>query len=140
VRFFCTRKCESGVTGEIEVRYLTSFTFCHAFGKDAADKITNALDELNLPLDHLLSVSTDGPNVNKTIKRLLNDSVKRARGNESPGLVYIGFCTIHVVSNSFRKVIEHYGKPLEDLVINLFYFFRMWILPGGKILKRCKTN
>ena len=125
VRFFSTREVDSVTVGAVEIRFLSSFTFGHAFGQDVAEAIVSKLDELDLPLERLLSISTDGPNVNKTIKRLLNESVKKARGNGSPGLVDVGFCTIHAVSNSFRKAIEHFGKPIEDLVINLYYFFKM---------------
>lgn len=124
VRFYCSPQMDSCKVGGVEVRFLASFTFGHAFGENVADAITTKLEQLNLPLAHLLSVSTDSPNVNKTVKRLLNNSVKQARGNGAPGLVDIGFCTIHVVSNSFRKAIEHYGKALEDLIINLYYFFK----------------
>ena len=40
-------------------------------------------------------------------------------------LVDTGSCQIHVAHNSFRKGIEAYGEAIENLCIDLFYFFKL---------------
>ena len=62
--------------------------------------------------------------MNKRVKRLLNETVQSSR-QEEIGLVDVGFCSIHVVANAFKKALVNFGKPLEDLVLALFYFFRL---------------
>ena len=37
----------------------------------------------------------------------------------------MGSCQIHVAHNSFRKGIEAYGEAIENLCIDLFYFFKL---------------
>ena len=64
------------------------------------DKIVEILKDLKLPLSEVLFVSSDGPNINKTIKRKLESSIQESGGK---GIVDVGFCTLHVVHNSFRK-------------------------------------
>ena len=106
----------------VEVRFLKSLFFGHAYSENVSS-IRSVLEEIVLPLDKLLSISTDGPNVNKGIKRLLDNAVKDVRSQG--GFLDIWFCSLHVVSNAFRKAVEHFGREVEDLVIELFYFSRM---------------
>ena len=40
-------------------------------------------------------------------------------------LVDMGSCQIHVAHNPFRKGIEAYGEAIENLCIDLFYFFKL---------------
>ena len=96
VRFYCERM------GQVEVRFIQSMFFGHAFGDNVASSIEQVLGELQLPLSNLLSISTNGPNVNKRVKRLLNETVKSSR-QEEIGLVDVGFCSIHVVANGFKE-------------------------------------
>ena len=118
VRFHCER------TGQVEARFIRSMCFGHAFGDNVASTIEKVPGELQLPLSNLLSISTDGPNVNKRVKPLLNETVQSSR-QEEIGLIDVGFCSIHVVANAFKKALVNFGKPLEDIVLDLFYFFRL---------------
>ena len=75
-----------------------------------------------MPLKNLLSISSDGPNVNKAIKANINTKLQ---GHFKRQLVDTGSCQLHVVHNTFRKGIEAYGEHVEHLCIDLFYFFKL---------------
>ena len=53
-------------TGQISTQYLKSIMFGHAKGKDVVNALLDALAEKNyeLPLSQLMSIGSDGPNVN----------------------------------------------------------------------------
>ena len=40
-------------------------------------------------------------------------------------LVDTGPCQLHVVHNSFRKGVEGYGSDVENLCIDMYYFFKL---------------
>ena len=101
------------VHGEVKVRFLKAVMFGHAFAKTVADEIWRTLQQSGLSSRFFLSLSSDGPNVNKSIKQ----SIKQ--------LVDTGSCQIHVAHNSFRKGIEACGEAIENLCIDLFYFFKL---------------
>ena len=73
-------------------------------------------------LDSSLSLSSDGPNVNKSIKQSINNKLEEHFKRQ---LVDTGSCQIHVAHTSFRKGIEAYGEAIENLCIYLFYFFKL---------------
>ena len=41
-----------------------------------------------------------------------------------PGLVDIGSCSIHVIHNAFGKGLEHYGKDVDQLCLDLYSLFK----------------
>ena len=67
-------------------------------------------------MKYLLSLSSDGPNVNKAIKTIINSKIK---ANHQRKLVDTGPCQLHVVHNSFRKGVEGYGSNMENLCIDI---------------------
>ena len=73
-------------------------------------------------LKFLLSISSDGPNVNKTVQANINAKLKQCFKRQ---LVNTGSCQLHVVHNTFRKGLESYAKDIENLCIDLFYFFKL---------------
>ena len=75
-----------------------------------------------MPLKCLLSLSSDGPNVNKAMKTNIN---KKLMTKCSRHLVNTGSCQLHVVHNSFKKGVEAYGEDIENLCIDLFNFFKL---------------
>lgn len=108
---------------EISVRFLQTLFFGHAKGHDVAKKILDSLQEsgYHLPLSGLISLSSDGPNVNKTIWTTINTALV---DEGLPGLMPFIPCTIHVVHNAFRAGINAYGEASEELALDLFYWLK----------------
>ena len=115
----------SSIEGEVSVRFLKAVHFGHA----TADIVSEALLELgdgddpevNLPMKNLISLSSDGPNVNKSIHRKINESLK-AGGN--PGLLDFEPCNLHTVHNAFRKGLNCFGSDAEELTFDMYQFFK----------------
>ncbi|XP_015759407.1 PREDICTED: uncharacterized protein LOC107338689 [Acropora digitifera] len=86
-------------------------------------KIVDTLQEVGyqLPLSGLISLSSDGPNVNKTIWNTVN---KVLVDEGLPGLMPFIPCNIHVVHNAFRAGLNSYGEASEELAIDLFYWLK----------------
>lgn len=108
--------------GRVVVRYLTSVFLGHATADIMLGEIVSTLNRDEIPLRNLVHVSTDGPNVNKSLLEKLEVACKNAG---SPGLVNIGPCNIHVVHNSFAaglKVIEHWG--IEEFLLDIHQWFK----------------
>ena len=108
--------------GEVKVRFLKALMFGHAFGKTVGDELRKTVEESGLSPRFLLSLSSDGPNVSKSIKQNINNKLQE---NFKRQLVDTGSCQIHVACNSFGKGIEAYGEAVENLCIDLFYFFKL---------------
>ena len=85
--------CET--SGEIRVRFLKALMFVHAKGKDVSMTILDTLQEegYQLPLAQLISLGSDGPNVNKTIWNLINEHMK-ASGLH--GILPFTPCNLHI--------------------------------------------
>ena len=73
-----------------------------------------------MPLKYLLSLLSDGPNVSKAVKTNIN---RQLMTNHQRELVDTGSCQLHAVHNSFRKGVKGYGEDIENMCINIFYFF-----------------
>ena len=113
----------SEAKGEVVVQFLKAIMFGHAKGDTVSKAILDALQEAGyqVPLSKLLSLGSDGPNVNKTIWSNINEELK-VQG--LPGLLPFIPCNMHVVHNSFREGLKLYGQSSEQLAIDLFYFFK----------------
>lgn len=109
--------------GEICVRFLQTLFFGHAKGSDVAEQILETLQEAGyqLPLSRLLSLSSDGPNVNKTIWNLVN---KALLDSGLSGLMPFISCNLHTAHNAFRSGLSVYGEECEELAIDLFYWIK----------------
>ena len=69
----------SETDGEVKVRFLKALTFGHAKAETVATDLYKTVQDLGLPLKHLLSISCDGPNVNKAIKSKLNYKITSSK-------------------------------------------------------------
>ena len=107
---------------EVRVRFLKAAVFDHAYAESVANELFETLQKFSLPLKYLLSLSSDGPNVNKAIKTIINSKLKV---NYQRELVDTGSCQLHVVHNSFRKGVEGYGSDVENLCIDTYYFLKL---------------
>ena len=86
-------------------------------------KIVDVLQEAGyqLPLSCLVRLSSEGPNVNKTIWNTVN---KVLLDEGLPGLMPFVPCSIHVVHNAFRAGITAYGEASEELALDLFHWLK----------------
>ena len=75
------------------------------------------LEKLALPLKFVLSLGMDGPNVNKSILRKLDE--KKKEKSFKPLARFPVSC-----HNSFCKGVKQYGDNAEELCMNLYYFFK----------------
>ena len=107
---------------EVVRRFYTALMFGHAQGAKVAAVMVDKLEKDKVNLSSILTLSSDGPNVNKTIFRAVNMPLKGA-GN--PGMINIGTCNLHVVHNSFCKALEAYGTPVDDLAVDIHSFFKI---------------
>lgn len=82
-----------------------------------------AINHANLPLRKLLMLGSDGPNVNKSVFKLVNAEVVLVR---SQSLLFIGTCFIHKVHNSFSKGLEEFGQDTADFVVSLHNFIHCY--------------
>ena len=108
---------------EISVRFLKTLFFGHAQGHDVAKKIVDMPEGtgFQLPLSGLISLSSDGPNVNKTIWSPFN---KVLLDQGLPELLPFIPCNIHVVHNAFHAGMNAYGEGCDELAIDLFYWLQ----------------
>ena len=107
---------------EVRVGFLKAAVFGHAYAESVANELCETLQKFSLPLKYLLSLSSDGPNVNKAIKTNINSKLK---ANYQRELVDTGPCQLHVVHNSFRKGFDRYGSDVENLCIDIYYFLKL---------------
>ena len=75
-----------------------------------------------IPVAKLVTLVRDGPNVNKTIFRKMDELI-RHDNPELTGLVDLGSCSIHTIHNAFGKGLEKCGKEIEQLCMDLHALF-----------------
>ena len=93
-----------------------SLFFGHAEGVRVATAILEALKEDDIPKGKLLTLGSDGPNVNKTIWRELESKI-RATDPGFRNFVDVGTCFIHVMHNRFSNGLEEYGHEIEQFSV-----------------------
>ena len=107
----------------IQVHYLYSLFCGNAFAERVSKDLVDCINNLNLTLSKWLCLSSDGLNVNKSIKSKMENAVKEAG---APGLVDVGFCYIHTVHNAFKAGNQVFGIKALDFAMNVFYWFHMY--------------
>ena len=81
-----------------------------------------ALEELAAPIKLMVSLDMDGPTVNISTMEKLN-KIKRGKGFQQ--LVKCPpSCLIHVCDHRLHRGFENYGLNVEELWMNLYYFFK----------------
>lgn len=106
---------------EICARHLQTFYIQHAKAEDLLDKLNAVIINYKLNNRNLISLSSDGPNVNKKVFRLLNMELISLRNS---GLIDIGTCNLHVVNNAFLAGLQEFGESVADLAVAIKYFFK----------------
>ena len=108
---------------EVWITYYTSLFFGHAEGEKVAVKMYEQLVSDGIPVAKLVTLVRDGPNVNKTIFRKMDELI-RHDNPEFTGLVDLGSCSIHTIHNAFGKGLEKCGKEIEQLCMDLHALFK----------------
>ena len=92
---------------------------------DLKENIVKALSKDFLLLVKMLHVGCDGPNVNRSLKRQLNDSVVDHAGKL---LIDIGSCNIHILHNGFHAglVGVDHSWTIDEFLSDVFAFFKKY--------------
>ena len=108
--------------GKVVVHFLKALFFEHAKGVNVVDSITKVIcdEELKFPAGNLFNLIFDGPNVNKTIWKKVNEVLEDKQMELL--LPFIPY-TVHAVHNSFREGLSCYGNEVEELPFHLHYWF-----------------
>ncbi|XP_043465120.1 uncharacterized protein LOC122500314 [Leptopilina heterotoma] len=104
----------------IVCRHLETFFIGSATGEILVEQLKKALDSNNLLLKNVLALGCDGPNVNKKVMNLFQETLKKAKLKP---LVNIGTCELHIVHTSFLKGCECLDVDISDFIIKVYYFF-----------------
>lgn len=107
--------------GRIITRHLETFFIDNGKADTIVKNILSSLANANLPLEHVLMIGADGPNVNKAVLRKLDEEVLKIRNKP---LINIGSCSLHIVHNAFEKALKNIGDDASDLIIKIFYWFK----------------
>lgn len=113
----------SEAEGAVVTRHMETFFIGHATASDLKQKLDKAIDNLGVSRHKLLTLGSDGPNVNKKVYKLLNEDIKLLRNNKT-GLIDIGTCNIHIIHNSFLKGLNEFGINVSDFAVSIKYFFK----------------
>jgi len=104
----------------VTTRYLTSTFLGHSTSADLLCAFTPAAG--NAFLKKLLQVSMDGPNVNHKFLRELKKHLNTEP--ESPVILDMGSCCLHVVHGAFRTAIQATGWKVVEYLRTSYYLFK----------------
>jgi hypothetical protein len=112
----------SATSNSVVVRYLGSAFIGHAEADKLHTQVINAMTTDGLDLCKLLMMSSDGPNVNKTLYKLLDNDCKKAG---SVGLLDVGTCSLHKVHNAFGAALDETGWEMDAVIIDIYQWFKL---------------
>lgn len=108
--------------GIVKVNHLSTFLMGRATAKEITANIMKSMNDNQLLLKDLLTLESDGPNVNKTVFQMISE---RKKEQHLPPLLDISTCSLHMVHNMFGKGLQEFGQQIVDLVIDLQNFFKL---------------
>ena len=91
--------------------------------------------ESNIPVDKLITLVRDGPNVNKAIMRKMEQTIK----DEHPEFKGFVDLVLHAVHNSFGKGLEMYGKDMISCAW-IFMPSSSTVLRGERTTSNCRPT
>ena len=91
---------------EVRVRFLKAAVFGHAYVESVANELCETLQKFSLPLKYLLSLSSDGPNVNKAIKTNITGGSRQ--------IIRESWLIQDLVNYMWYTIVS--GKELRDMV------------------------
>ena len=103
--------------------YYTSLMFGHAEGKTVASKMMAQFKEDNMPIHNLRTLVRDGPNVNKTLFRMMEKNIKE-ECKDFPGFVDLGGCILHTVHKAFGKGLHKLLVDIDQMCLDVHALFK----------------
>ena len=108
---------------EVCTRYITSKMFGHTSVEHLMQLTLDVLEECSLLVEKFANISTDGPNINKSLHRKLYSKLKESYLH--PRLLPFNPCNLRKCHNAFHKGITIYGKDSENLTFELHAWFKI---------------
>lgn len=117
IRFFS----EDSTT--VTTKYITSFFFGHATGDDLCKLFASFIadKDFDIPWERLISLSSDGPAINKKLYGLLRNKLKALK--LGPLLPFIP-CSLHIVHKAFFKGVSSLPLDVDQLAFDLHAWFK----------------
>ena len=107
-------------SGKVNTRYYES-KFLRRPNKDNLhSKLLEALQDENLPLQNMLQLSMDGPNVNLAVLKLHSTFRDSMEYNK---IIDIGSCTLHVVHGAFKSAFKATTWDVHKILKAMFNLF-----------------
>ncbi|KAJ8672130.1 hypothetical protein QAD02_003389 [Eretmocerus hayati] len=100
-------------------RHLVTYFISKGDASTIFEYLLKSLSENSIPVQAVLTIGSDGPNVNKAVINKFNSHL-RSLGCKQ--MIDIGTCLLHVVNNTFVKGVESLPVNVSDFVIKMFYF------------------
>ena len=88
--------------------------------EDLLDHFFHFMKNLNLDNDFLISISMDGPNVNKSFEKKLQ---KCFNEKGATSFLSLGSCPLHSSHNGFRQGFKSFECDVDQFACDLYYFF-----------------
>lgn len=131
----------------VHTRYYNSVFLGRATAQHLLDGFSNGI--IPLSKKNLLQVSMDGPSVNLSFIKMLDDQI-REDSPDGKHLVNIGVCGLHVINGAMKTGIQSVHWDLHTFLRDIFYLFNdcparraqfTSITGGNKFpLKHCTTR
>lgn len=93
----------------------------HATADLLLKELLDVFFTFNIHLSKVISLSMDGPNVNKSLLRKFNEAMRKETGKETLDL---GFCNLHVANNSFKKLLNSLLLDIDEFATDIHYYMK----------------
>ena len=115
----------------------TSKMLGHTSAEHPMQLTLDVLEECSLLAEKFANISTDGPNINKSLHKKLDSKLKESYLH--PWLLPLNLCNLHKCHNTFHKGITIYGKDSENLTFWLHTWFKISPCKREDFLPSCKA-
>ena len=115
----------------------TSKMLGHTSAEHPMQLTLDVLEECSLLAEKFANISTDGPNINKSLHKKLDSKLKESYLHQ--GLSPFNPCNLHKCHNAFCKCITIYGKDSENLTFDLHAWFKISPRTSFKLSSNCKA-
>lgn len=103
--------------------YLTSAFLEKSAAENVLESLLNVLKEKDLPLDNLIQLSTDGPNVNLKLIFDLKTHMKDNLSSERQ-ICDVGTCSLHIINGAYKTAHAKVNWKLNQFLRSLYRLFK----------------